>query len=71
MANKNLTTIRVIGLVLIVLGAGVVLWGYQLSGSLASELTEAFSGSMPDEVVGRYIAGAASLVVGIYLLITR
>lgn len=71
MSNPHLTLIKVIGLVLIVAGAGLLIWGYQLSGSLTSELTEAVSGSMPDAVMGRYIAGAASLVVGIYLLVTR
>lgn len=71
MASPHLTFIRVLGLVLIVAGAGLVIWGYQLSGSLSAQLTETVSGAMPDAVVGRYIAGAASLVVGIYLTITR
>lgn len=71
MANAHLTLIRVIGLVLIVAGAGLLLWGYQLSGSLSAQLTETVSGAMPDAVMGRYIAGAAGLIVGIYLLLTR
>ncbi|NNC65273.1 MAG: DUF3185 family protein [Gammaproteobacteria bacterium] len=71
MANPQLTMIKVIGLVLIVAGAGLLVWGYQLSGSLSAQLTETVSGAMPDEVMGRYIAGAASLIVGVYLLITR
>ncbi len=71
MANPNLTFIRVLGLVLIVAGAGLVFWGHQLSGSLSAQLTETISGAMPDAVMGHYIAGAASLIVGIYLVITR
>jgi drug/metabolite transporter (DMT)-like permease len=63
--------IKVIGLVLIVAGAGLLVWGYQLSGSLSAQLTETVSGAMPDEVMARYIAGAASLIVGVYLLFTR
>lgn len=71
MANPQLTLIRVVGLVAIVAGAGLLFWGYQLSGSMSAQLTETVSGAMPDAVMGRYIAGAASLIVGIYLLITR
>ncbi len=71
MANPHLTLIKVIGLVLIVAGAGLLIWGYQLSDSLTAQLTETVSGAMPDAVMGRYIAGAASLVVGIYLFVTR
>lgn len=71
MANPHLTLIKIIGLVLIVAGAGLLFWGYQLSGSLGAQLTETVSGAMPDEVMGRYIAGVASIVVGIYLFITR
>ena len=71
MANPHLTLIRVIGLVLIVAGAGLLFWGYQLSGSLSAQLTETVSGAMPDAVMGRYIAGAAGFIVGVYLLVTR
>lgn len=71
MANPHLTLIRVIGLVLIVCGVGLLIWGYQLSDSLSAQLTETVSGAMPDAVMGRYIAGAASSIVGIYLLVTR
>lgn len=71
MANPHLTLIKVIGLVLIVAGAGLLIWGYQLSDSLTAQITETVSGAMPDAVMGRYIAGAASVVVGIYLVVTR
>ena len=62
---------KIIGLVLVIVGAGLLIWGYQLSGSIGSELVETFSGAEPDDVMVRYIAGAASLAVGLLLLLKR
>jgi len=56
-----------IGLALIVLGIGLAIWGYQLSGSVGSELTQAITGSDTDKVMTLYISGAVSFVVGVYL----
>jgi uncharacterized protein YjeT (DUF2065 family) len=61
-------TKKIIGIALVVLGAGLIYWGYQLSESIGSQLAETISGSMPDEVMVRYIGGAISLAVGLYLL---
>jgi len=58
---------KIIGLVLAVAGIGLAVWGHQLSGSLESQLTQAFTGSATDRVMTYYIAGAASFVVGLYL----
>jgi len=70
-AKQSNTSMQVIGLALLVVGAGLVFWGYQLSGSLNSQLTEAVSGSMPDEVMTRYIGGAVCGVVGFFLLFKK
>ena len=71
MANSTITTTKAIGIALIVLGVGLIIWGYQLSGSFASDLTQTISGSMPDEVMYRYIGGAVSAVVGVFLALRR
>ena len=71
MASSSTPTAKVAGLAFIVLGAGLIVWGYQLSDSIASQLTETLSGSMPDEVMIRYIGGAISLVVGLFLVARR
>lgn len=63
--------LQVVGLALLVIGAGLAYWGYQMSGSLASQLTRSVSGSLPDEVMYRYIGGAVCGVVGIFLLLKR
>ena len=58
---------KIIGVALAILGIGLVVWGYQLSGSVGSQLTQAITGSEPDKVMTYYISGAVSFVVGIYL----
>lgn len=71
MAKSSFPMTKVISLVLIVVGVGLTFWGYQMSDSLGSQLTQTVSGSMPDEVMYRYIAGIASLVVGIFLFVKK
>ena len=66
--NSDKTMIRLIGLVLLVGGAGFAYWGYQMSHSFASNLSRAFTGSLPDAVMYRYIGGAISGIVGLFLL---
>jgi hypothetical protein len=61
------TTMKIIGIALVVLGIGLAIWGYQLSGSVGSQITQATTGSNTDKVMTFYIAGAISFVVGIYL----
>ena len=56
------------GIVLLVVGAGLAIWGYQLSGSVGSQLTKAFSGSPTDRVMMMYIGGAVAATAGLFLL---
>jgi uncharacterized protein YjeT (DUF2065 family) len=70
MATSSVTTMRIIGIALVVIGLGLAFWGYRLSGSVGSQLTQALSGS-DTKVMTFYISGAVSFVVGIYLLIKR
>ena len=58
---------KIIGIVLVVVGVGMAFWGYQLSGSVGSQLTQAVTGSYTDRVMAYYILGAVSFVVGIFL----
>jgi hypothetical protein len=71
MANNVLAYRKIIGIALIVIGAGLLWWGYQLSGSIGSQLTETFTGSLPDAVMVRYIAGGACVAVGLHLLLRQ
>ncbi len=63
------TTKKVIGIALAVIGLGLALWGYQLSGSVGSQITQVVTGSEPEKVMTLYITGAASFIVGVYLFI--
>ena len=65
------TTMKIIGIALVVLGIGLAIWGYQLSGSVGSQITQAVTGSETDKVMTFYIAGAASFFVGIYLFLKK
>lgn len=71
MPGSSSTSCKIIGLLLLVVGLGLVWWGYQLSGALTSQLSQNLTGAMPDAVMYRYIGGAASAVVGLFLLARR
>jgi phosphate/sulfate permease len=67
MAKVSVTTTRIIGIALVVIGIGLAFWGYQLSDSVGSQITQAVTGSDTDKVMTFYITGAVSFVIGIYL----
>lgn len=71
MANGTQAVTRVAGIVLVVAGIGLAYWGYQISGSVGSQLRQAFTGSHSDQVMIRYIAGAASFAVGLFLVLKK
>lgn len=71
MANNSFSATKIIGLVLAVAGLGLAYWGYHLSSSYGSQITRAVTGSVTNEIMTYYIAGAASFVVGLYLFITK
>ncbi len=60
---------RALGLALIIIGIGLAYWGFQISETLASQLAEKISGTMPNEVMLRYIGGAACGVAGLFLTV--
>ena len=59
---------RAIGLALIVIGVGLAYWGFEISETLTSQVTAKLSGATPDEVMYRYIGGAACGVAGLFLV---
>lgn len=71
MAMGSRGSMRIIGIILIVIGAGLALWGYQLSDSIGSQITEAVTGADTDKVMTFYITGAVSFVVGLYLFVKK
>lgn len=71
MANSNTFFMKVIGIALLVAGMGLAYWGYQLSESLSSQITEAFTGSPRDKVMLLYIGGVVSFMVGVAFFVKK
>lgn len=67
MQKGSATAIKVIGLILAVAGIGLAIWGYQLSTSVGSQVTQAVTGADTDKVMTYYIFGAISFIIGIFL----
>lgn len=71
MARNRHALMQGAGLVLVVVGVGLGLWGYQESQALGNEVATALGGGVTDAVMIRYIAGAAALALGLLLLLRR
>ena len=67
----NAHQIKLLSVVLIVLGAALVIWGFQLSGGVANEVARSLTGSSTDAVIYRYISGAVSLAAGFFLFLKK
>ena len=66
-----MATIKLTSLVLIVVGAGLAIWGYQKSGGFNSQLSNALTGSHSDNVMTLYIGGAACIIAGLFLFFRK
>jgi hypothetical protein len=71
MSSPTQTVFKTAGLILLIVGIGLAVWGYQLSGSVAAKFTRGLTGALPDGVMYRYLAGGASAAAGIFLLLKR
>lgn len=71
MAKGSIQVMKPVGIALIVIGIGLAFWGYQLSGSIESQLSQALTGSHTDKVMTFYIGGAVSFFIGLYLFIKK
>jgi len=60
-------TNKLIGFVLIGVGAVLVYFGYTASQSVGSQLKQAWSGSMTDKAMMYYVGGAVSAAIGAFL----
>ncbi len=56
---------KIIGIVLIIAGAALALWGYNIYDSAGSQVSRAFSGDTPLEAWAGMVGGAICFVIGI------
>ena len=54
---------KIIGLAFLVVGIGLAIWAYQMSGSIGSQIKEVFSGAPTDKVMMMYIGSAVCAVI--------
>ncbi len=62
---------KLLSIILIVLGAALLIWGYQMSGSAANEVARSLTGSSTDAVMYRYIGGAICLAAGLFFFLKK
>lgn len=62
-----MSTNRIIGIILIIVGGGLLFFGLQATGSLTEEIHETFTGRFTEETTWYLLGGAAALVVGLIM----
>lgn len=60
---------KMTGIVLLVIGIVLLGWGYNISQSVSSQFSQAFSGSPSDKALYLYIAGGICAALGIFKII--
>ena len=71
MAGEGNNQLSVVGIILVVIGVGLVVWSYQLSGSLSSLVSNAITGSQTGKAMMMSRGGAAAVIAGIFLLLQK
>jgi Protein of unknown function (DUF3185) len=61
---------NVVGLVLLVVGVVLIIFGMQASASLGSRLSELFSGTPSDRTIWLLLVGVVVAILGLGLLFT-
>jgi len=56
---------RIIGIVLIIFGVALAIWGYSIYDSAGSQLSRTLSGDTPIEAWGGMVGGVISVLIGI------
>ncbi len=56
---------KIIGIVLIVIGVALAMWGYNIYDSATSQIGRALSGDTPIEAWAGMVGGAICILVGI------
>lgn len=59
---------KLMGIILLIAGSGLLYWGYSLSQSAGAKFTKFFSGAHSDKVMILFISGAICLCIGLFNL---
>ena len=62
---------KLLGIILLVVGVILLIFGWNASQSLGDQVTETLTGRFTDETMWYIIAGAASVVVGAVLTLRK
>lgn len=62
---------RIVGLVVLIVGIVLLVWGYQAYESMGSQLEEVFTGSPSEKSIWLMAAGAVCSAVGATLFLRR
>ena len=66
-----MSTNKIVAIVLLLVGAALLYWGFDASDSFASEVSEAVQGAPSDKSIGLMVAGGVSALIGIFFLMRR
>ena len=62
---------KLIGIILLIAGAGLAIWAFQKSEGFQSQLSNAFTGSHSDNVMMLYIGSAICIAIGVFLTVKK
>jgi uncharacterized membrane protein len=68
MAKKNINTI---GIILLVIGIGLLVWGLNLYGAFGNKLSQAITGASTNETMLFLISGAVCAVLGAVIVFKK
>lgn len=66
-----MTTTKIVGVVLLVVGALLLFFGYQSSQAVGDQISEALTGRFSDATMWYLIGGAAAVCAGVFLAFFR
>lgn len=68
MSNSNS---KVLGAILLAIGSGLLVWGYQLYGAIGNKFSRALSGGTSTEAMVTLAAGGLCIVLGLLALFRK
>jgi len=60
-----------LSIILLVIGAALIAWGFQVSGEMGSQISSTFSGRPTDETLIFYIVGGIAAAIGVIGLVKK